>query len=144
MNTAEKWAWIRFGATASAFAYLLWKLFLIDSSLEVTAWEEVRDNLSSMLFVFGCGALLLIQPGKGEVEEDERDRAISAYATKAALLALTCIIYLSAIIVGRKANADLLITYPAAWFEHYLMACLALAWAIQSAVCVFSHWRDRR
>lgn len=143
MNTDEKWAWLRFGMTASAFAYLCWKLFLVDSPLEVTAWEEVRDNLGNIILVFVFAAIVLIRPGKGVVA-DERDRAISLLAARTAMVALSLIVLVSATIIGMDGYADLTKTRSGRWFEHYLMACLALAWVIESAVCVFHHWRDRR
>lgn len=144
MNTDEKWAWIRFGWTASIFAYLFWKLFLIDWPLDITVWQEASDGLSNLFIGFSLAGLVWTELGKGAVEEDERDRAISASANKAALIALTVIIMMSTKILDWDTSADLLTTYPAAWFGHYLIACLALAWAIQSSVCVFLHWRDRR
>lgn len=143
MNKHEKFAWIRFAMTASTFAFLFWKMFFVDSPVEVTAWEEIHDNISDLFLVSMFAGAVLTRPGKGVVA-DERDRAISASAAKSALAALTLIIVVSGSIIGMDAYTDLLTTYPAAWFKHYLIACLALAWAIESSVCVFHHWRDRR
>jgi hypothetical protein len=145
MNAQQKLAWIRFGASASVFAYLCWKLFLIDSPSEVTARQEVRDYLSNMSYVFMFAiAVATFRPGKGVVE-DERDRAISAFAAKSALMALTLIISFSLIIMDIETYAGrLTAAYPVVWFEHYLMACLAVAWVIESSICAFLYWRDRR
>jgi uncharacterized membrane protein len=143
MNKQEKFAWIRFGIIASIFAFLCCNLFSAEAPAGATGWEEINSNVSNLLFVMLFAGFLLTRPGKGVIA-DERDRAISASAAKIALAALSLIIGVSGAIIGMDAYAVMLTTRTAAWFEHYLLACLALAWTIESSVCVFHHWRDRR
>jgi hypothetical protein len=99
--------------------------------------------VSILFYALLFAAAVLTRPGKGVVA-DERDRAISALAARTALAALSLIVFVSAMIIGTDGHADLLTMRYGGWFEHYLMACLALAWSIESSVCVFHHWRDRR
>ncbi len=143
MNTHESYAWFRFAATGMAFAYLSWRLFFADADVGHATWDETRGIMSILLQAFVLVMVILTRPGKGVVA-DERDRAISASAAKAALIALSLIVLVSAMVVGTKGHADLLTSRPGGWFEHYLIACLALAWWVESAVCVFHHRRDRR
>jgi hypothetical protein len=143
MNKQEKFAWIRLGITASAFVFLCWKLFVASAPVGADGWDETQSNLSILLYALLFAAFVLTRPGKCVVE-DERDRAICAFAARAALAALSLIVVVSATIIGIEDYADMLTTHPGEWFEHYLFACLALAWWVESAVCVFHHWRDRR
>ncbi len=143
MNKQEKLAWIRFGITASALGYLCWKLFLADGPVGADGWDETRNTVSNLFYALLLAVAVLTQPGKGVVL-DERDRAISANAYKAGLFALSLILTVSAMIVGSDGHADLMTTRSGVWFEHYLLACLALAWWVESSVCAFHHWRDRR
>jgi len=143
MNKQEKFAWTRFAITASAFVFLCWKLFVADAPVGADGWDETRSDVSILLYALLFAAVVFTRPGKGVVE-DERDRAISAFSTKAALVALSLIVAVSAAIIGTDGHADLLTAHPGEWFEHYLFACLALAWWVESSVCGFHHWRDRR
>ena len=143
MNKQEKFAWIRFAGTAVVFAVLCWKLFFADAPVGADDWEEINNNVSKLFYALIIGGAVLTRPGKGVVA-DERDRAISASAAKTALVALSLIVVVSGAIVGMDQYADLLTMRSAAWFEHYLIACLALAWWVESSVCVFHYWRDRR
>jgi hypothetical protein len=143
VNKQEKFAWIRFAITASAFVFLCWKLFLADAPVGADGWDETRSSVSILLNSLIFAGVVLTRPGKGVVA-DERDRAISALADKTALTALSLIVFGSAAVIGSDGYADLLTTRSSGWFEHYLVACLALAWWVESSVCVFHHWRDRR
>ncbi|NOT90029.1 MAG: hypothetical protein HOP03_17890 [Lysobacter sp.] len=143
MNKQEKFAWIRFGGTALVFAFLCWKLFFADAPVGADGWEAIKNNVVNLFYVLIFAGAVLTSPRKGVVA-DEHDRAISASAARTALVALTLIVTVSATIVGMDPYADLLAMRSTAWFEHYLLACLALAWWVESSVCVFHHWRDRR
>lgn len=143
MNKQEKFAWIRFGGIALVFAYLCWKLFFADAPVGADGWEAIKNNVANLTYVLVFAGAVLTSPRKG-VAVDERDRAISASAAKTALVALSLIIAVSGTIIGMDRYADLLTMRSAAWFEHYLLACLALAWWVESSVTVFHHWRDRR
>lgn len=143
MNKQEMFAWIRFGIIASAFVFLCWKLFVADALLGADGWDGTRSSVSIMFYGLLFAAAVLTRPGKGVVA-DERDRAISLQAARTALAALSLIVFVSAMIIGSDGHADLATIRSGGWFEHYLMACLALAWAIESSVCAFHHWRDRR
>lgn len=143
MNKQEKFGWIRFGITASVFVFLCWKLFLADPRVGDDEWKEIHGSVMNLVLVIALAGFVLTRPGKGVVA-DERDRAITASAAKTALAALTLIVAVSGTIIGMGSYADLLAVRSAEWFEHYLMACLALAWWVESAVTVFHHWRDRR
>lgn len=143
MNKQERFAWIRFGITASAFVFLCWKLFVADAPVGADGWDGTRSSVSILFYALLFAAAVLTRPGKGVVA-DERDRAISLLAARTALAALSLIVFVSAMIIGTDGHVDLLTTRSGGWFEHYLMACLALAWAIESSVCVFHHWRDRQ
>ncbi|MEQ1513441.1 MAG: DUF2178 domain-containing protein [Lysobacteraceae bacterium] len=144
MNNQEKFAWIRFGGTGLVLAFLCWKLFLAEAPVGADGWEEITESVSNLLYVLIIAGAVLNWPRKKDVVADERDRAISASAAKTALVALTLIVAVSGMIVGMDQYADLLTMHSAAWFEHYLIACLALAWWVESSVCAFHHWRDRR
>jgi uncharacterized membrane protein len=143
MNRQEKWAWIRSAFTASALVFLCWNLFFLDAPDSVNDWKMVEETISTLFFAMLLAFGLLIRPGQGVIE-DERDRAISAMAGRAALVALSLIVLVSATIIGSKSHTGLLATLSGAWVEQYLIACLALAWWIEASVCAFHHWRDRR
>lgn len=143
MNKQERYAWIRFGVMGGALAYLCLKLFLADDSIAPEGWNETRDMLSILFYALLLVAAVVARPGKGVVA-DERDKAISASAAKNALVALTLVVLVSAMIIGTEGHSALLTRHPGAWFEHYLIACLAFAWWVESAACAFQHWRDRR
>ena len=143
MSKQERFAWVRAGMTIVVLMYLFWRLFLAGTPVAQTEWTDTRDLLSTLVNVLLLVFVVLTRPGKGVVQ-DERDRAIAGQGTKAGLVALTLIVFVSAMIIGSEGHADLLVKRPGAWFEHYLIACLAWGWCVESSVCAFHYWRDRR
>jgi hypothetical protein len=143
MSKQELFAWSRAGITVVVVMYLIWRLFLAGTPSVQTEWTDTRDLLSTLFNVLVLVFVVLTRPGKGVVQ-DERDRAIAALGTKAGFIALTLIVFVSAMIIGSEGHADLLVKRSGGWFEHYLIGCLALGWCVESSVCALHHWRDRR
>ena len=143
MNKHETYAWFRVVFIGTAFAWLCWRLFFADETAGNGVWDRTREMASIAAYALVFAMAVFTRPGKGVVA-DERDRTISALAAKYALVALSLVVLVSASIIGTRTHADLLVDRSGGWFEHYLIACLALAWWVESAVCVFHHWRDRR
>lgn len=144
MNKHEFAAWLRFALIGVIFGGMVWRLFFAETGdAGADVWNATHDAVSVLLYAMVFAMLLLTRPGKGVVE-DERDRAISAMAAKAGLVALSLIVAVSATILDIGAYAGVLNSRPANWFRFYLFACVALAWWVESAVCIFQQWRDRR
>lgn len=143
MNKHESYAWFRVLFIGTACAWLCWRLFFADANGDADFWDRTRETTSIAIYAFLFAMAMFTRPGKGVVA-DERDRAISAIAAKSALVALSLVLLVSAMIIGSEGHADLLSARSNGWFEHYLLACLMLGWWVESAVCVFHHWRDRR
>lgn len=143
MNRQESYARLRFVLIGMALIYLCWRLFSVDQTVASDVWGRTHDVISIMFYALLMAMAVFTRPGKGVVA-DERDAAISALSVRVALIVLSLIVLLSAMIVGARGHAGLLAAHPGGWFEHYLIACLALAWWVESAICAVLHWRDRR
>ncbi len=143
MNKHEAYAWFRVVFIGTACVWLCWRLFFADATGGADIWDRNREAVSIAFYAFLFAMAVFTRPGKGVVA-DERDQAISALAARSALVALSLLVIVSATIIGTEGHADLLTTRSNGWFEHYLIACLMLGWWVESAVCSFHHWRDRR
>jgi uncharacterized membrane protein YidH (DUF202 family) len=144
-SPAEWKAWIGAGFMLVAVGYFLAKIevFAAAKVLGDPDASAVARNLVLLLVAWTILSSVMASRWKGEVEEDERDRAIAARAAGIGRIALiVCVIGL-AVTLGLSPAEKL------QWASHFLVANLlvmAVMWG-----CLFEyvsgavlHWRARR
>jgi uncharacterized membrane protein YidH (DUF202 family) len=144
-SPAEWKAWIGAGFMLVAVGYFLAKIevFAAAKVLGDPDASAVARNLVLLLVAWTILSSVMASRWKGEVEEDERDRAIAARAAGIGRIALiVCVIGL-AVTLGLSPAEKL------QWANHFLVANLlvmAVMWG-----CLFEyvsgavlHWRARR
>lgn len=142
MNKHEISAWWRLGLGGAFLAYLCWQLFSPAQAVGEAGWDGLRGTLNVFVALFFV-AYGFVNRRNG-IEEDERDRVISGVAARTALFALILVVVLSPMVMSGSVVPRGLVTREADWLIFYAVACGIFAMAIEAAVTVFHHWRDRR
>lgn len=144
-SPAEWRAWIGFGFTAIAVVYFLAKAHVFKDAgpLHNPDANAVGRNLVMLLIAWAVLSSVLASRWKGRVQEDERDREISAKACGWGRGALTfCIIGIAVMLAFSPAGRLL-------WATHFMIANLlifSLMWGylVEYAATAILYWYDRR
>lgn len=142
MSRQETLGFLRFALTSAILTLLVWSLFLLDSEKTGTVLDSINRISSNLFYAYIAFAYWTLR--KAAVIADERDRAISAESMRNGFWALALAVAVSGAIFNTRPYDEIFRAQSTDWVQALHECCIVFGCWIESSVCVFMYWRDRR
>lgn len=142
MSRQETLGFLRLALTSAMLTLLVWSLFLLDSEKTGTVWNPINRIASNLFYAYIAFAYWTLR--KARVPADERDRAISAESMRSGFWALALVVGVSGAIFNTPPYDEIFRAQSTDWVQALHECYIVFGCWIESSVCVFMYWRDRR